>query len=69
MNLNFIQQQQGKHTWYWKPSHLPSASELIDLEEEPTGTSLLNQYNLYLHPKYFFLYPQVNNNVFFNYKN
>lgn len=30
---------------YQKPSQQPRASELLDLKEEPTGTTLLKQHN------------------------
>lgn len=31
--------------WYQKPSQQPRASELLDLKEEPTATTLLKQHN------------------------
>lgn len=33
------------HVWYWKPSHLPRANEVMDLREEPKNAALLNQHN------------------------
>lgn len=34
-----------KHVWYWKPSHLPRANEVMDLRGEPKNAALLNQHN------------------------
>lgn len=35
-------QQEEHHVWYWKPSLLPRSSEVMDLGENPTATTLLN---------------------------
>ena len=37
--------QEEKHTWYWKPSYLFSASEVMMIGGELSITSLLNQHN------------------------
>lgn len=43
----------------WKPSQLPRASEVMDLDGEPTTVTLLNQHKSELHYKYLSLYTQV----------
>lgn len=30
--------QEGNHAWYWKPSQLPRASEVMDLGRAPIPT-------------------------------
>lgn len=50
-------QQEENHVWYWK---LLTASKVMDLGEESTTTTLLNQGNPYLQSKRLSLYPQIN---------
>lgn len=52
-------QQEENHILSWKHSQLPSAGEVIDLKRKLTNTTLLIQYNPYVHFKYVLLYLQV----------
>lgn len=47
--------QEGNHTWYYKPSQLPS--EIMDLRKESTATTLLEHHNSLLQSSSS-LYPQ-----------
>lgn len=52
-------QQEGNHTWYWKPRQLLRAGEVMDLRREPIATTLLNLHNPKAHFKYLSLYSQI----------
>lgn len=55
-----LTQQERSDVWYWEPSQLHRAGEIMDLERKTTMVILLNQSNLPLHSKYLPSYPQVN---------
>lgn len=54
MNLRTAQQE-SNHAWDWKPSQLIIANEVMDLGD-PAISTLVNQHNAKLQPKYLSLY-------------
>lgn len=44
-------QQERNHTWYWKPSKLPKASEVMNLRKESNSATVLDQHNSLIHSK------------------